>query len=114
MKPEEMARFVTNNIEPLKDQIYGNRYRVAAHLKDGTYLPCVVLQSRQAQVKLALRRFKEERSNYESIVEAFVAGGSHVADYELKDIEVSPFSWPFELLKDNSRRDDHGLDSVRG
>jgi hypothetical protein len=99
MKPEEMARFVTSNIEPLKDQIYGNRYRVAAHLNDGTYLPCVVLQSRQAQVKLALRRFKEERSNYESIVETFVAGGSQVAEYDLKDIEVSPFAWPFELLK---------------
>jgi hypothetical protein len=99
MKPEEMARFVTDNIEPLKDQVCGNRYRVAAHLNDGTYLPCVVLQSRQAQVKLALRRFKEERSNYESIVETFVAGGSHVAGYQLKDIEISPFAWPLELLK---------------
>jgi hypothetical protein len=99
MKPEEMAKFVTDNIEPLRDQIYGNRYRVAAHLNDGTYLPCVVLQSRQAQVKLALRRFREERSNYESIVETFVAGGSHVADYQLKDVEVSPFAWPLKLLK---------------
>ena len=99
MKPEEMTRFVTHNIEPLKDQIYGNRYRVAAHLNDGTYLPCVILQSRQAQVKLALRRFKEDSSNYESIVETFVTGGSHVADHQLKDIEDSPFAWPLELLK---------------
>jgi hypothetical protein len=99
MKSEEMARFVTDSIEPLKDQIYGNRYRVAAHLKDGTYLPCVVLQSRGAQLKLALRRFKEERSNYESIVGSFVADGSRVADYELKDIEISPFAWPLKLLK---------------
>jgi hypothetical protein len=72
---------------------------VAAHLNDGTYLSCVILQSRLAQVKLALRRFKEERSNYDSIVETFVAGGSHVADYQLRDIEVSPFAWPLELLK---------------
>lgn len=99
MNSDEMARFVTNNIEPLKDPIYGSRYRVAAHLNDGTHLPCVVLQSRQAQVKLALRRFKEERSNYKSIVETFVACESRVAHYQLKDIEVSPFAWPLELLK---------------
>jgi len=44
MKPQEMASFAIDNVEPLKDQIYGNRYRVAAHLNDGTYLPCLVLQ----------------------------------------------------------------------
>jgi hypothetical protein len=102
MKPEEMASFVTDKVEPLTDKIYGNRYRVAAHLNDGTYLPCLVLQSRQAQVELALRRFKQhrwKRSQYKSVVETFVAGGSHVASYQLKDIEISPFAWPIELLK---------------
>jgi hypothetical protein len=100
MKPEEMARFVIDSIEPLRDSIYGNRYRVAAHLSDGTYLPCVVLQSRQALVRLALRRFKEEHSHYESIVGTFVAGGTCVDDYYLKDVEVSPFAWPLERLKE--------------
>jgi hypothetical protein len=38
MNPEEVARFVADNVEPLKDTVLGNRYRVAAHLKDGTYL----------------------------------------------------------------------------
>jgi hypothetical protein len=102
MKPEEMASFVIDKVEPLKDKIYGNRYRVAAHLNDGTYLPCLVLQSRQAQVELALRRFKQhrwKRSEYKSVVETFVAGGSRVAHYQLKDIEISPFAWPIELLK---------------
>jgi hypothetical protein len=46
MTQDEMAAFVVRNVEPLTDKIYGNRYRVAAHLKDGTYLPCVVLQSK--------------------------------------------------------------------
>jgi hypothetical protein len=102
MKPEKMGSFVADKVEPLPDKIYGKRYRVAAHLNDGTYLPCLVLQSRQAQVELALRRFKQHRwkgSQYKSVVETFVAGGSPVASYQLKDIEISLFAWPIELLK---------------
>jgi hypothetical protein len=100
MTPAEMATFVAQNIEPLLDKIYGNRYRVAAHLKDGTYLPCVVLQSKQAQANLALRRFKDlrwKREQYRSVVEVFVSGGSRVAEYHLQDVEASPFAWPLEI-----------------
>jgi hypothetical protein len=61
MTQDEMTAFVARNVEPLTDKIYGNRYRVAAHSRDGTYLPCVVLQSKKAQVDLALRGFKELR-----------------------------------------------------
>jgi hypothetical protein len=102
MTPEEMAAFVVKNVEPVTHEIYGNRYRVAAHLKDGTYLPCVVLQSKRAQVELALRRFKElqsKRSQYESVVEVFVSAGSRVADHQLRDVELSPFAWPLDILK---------------
>ena len=102
MKLDEMANFAANNIEPLKDKIYGNRYRVAAHLKDGTYLPCVVLQGRLPQVELALRRFKElrwKRSQYRAVVESFVSKGSSVANHQIRDVEASPFAWPIELLK---------------
>jgi len=102
MRDEELTRFVRDNIEPLKDSIYGNRYRAAARLSDGTYLPCVVFQSKQAQVKLALRRFKElrwKRSQYEAVVETFAAKGSRVAGFHVKEVEVSPFAWPIELLR---------------
>jgi len=102
MTQDEMAAFVARNVEPLTDKIYGNRYRVAAHLTDGTYLPCVVLQSKQAQVDLALRRFKElrwKRSQYKSVVESFVSTGSRVASYHIRDVEVSPFAWPIALLR---------------
>ena len=102
MTPDEIAAFAQQHIEPLPDKIYGNRYRVAAHLKDGTYLPCVVLQSRQAQVELALRRFKElrwKRTQYEAVVESFVSAGSRVSMYNLRDVEVSPYAWPEEILR---------------
>lgn len=102
MTPEEITAFVAANVQPFADRIYGKRYRVAAHLKDGTYLPCVVLQSKRAQVDLALRRFKEPRwkhAQYESVVETFVSASSRVADYHVRDVEVSPFAWPLDLLK---------------
>ena len=101
MTPDEVATFALQNVQPVKDKIWGSRYRVAAHLKDGTYLPCVVLQSKKAQSELALRRFRElrwKREQYRSVVESFVSSGSHVADYQLLDVEVSPFVWPIELL----------------
>ena len=91
MRDEELTRFVRDNIEPLKDSIYGNRYRAAARLSDGTYLPCVVFQSKQAQVKLALRRFKElrwKRSQYEAVVETFEAVEAVVEEVEAV---VEPF-----------------------
>ncbi len=102
MRDDELTRFVRDNIAPLKHSIYENRYRAAAWLNDGTYLPCVVFQSKQAQVNLALRRFKElrwKRSQYEAVVETFVASGSRVAGYHIKAVEVSPFAWPAELLR---------------
>ena len=101
MTQDEVAAFVARNVEPLADKIYGNRYRVAAHLKDGTYLPCVVFRSKQAQVDLALRRFQElrwKRAQYKSVVESFVSAGSRVASYHIRDVEVSPFAWPITLL----------------
>ncbi|HEY6903861.1 MAG TPA: hypothetical protein VI216_06105 [Candidatus Acidoferrales bacterium] len=102
MTLDEIRTFLVNNVEPLTDKIYGNRYRVAAHLKDGTYLPCVVIQSKQQQVELALRRFDElssKPSQYKSVVESFVSSGSKLSEYHLRDVELSPFAWPAELMR---------------
>jgi hypothetical protein len=102
MKSDELSQFLRDNVEPVKDPIRGNRYRAAAHLIDGTYLPCVVFESTQARVELALRRFSELAKNdakYRTVVESFVARGSHIADYYVSDVEVSPFAWPVELLR---------------
>ncbi len=102
MRSQEIAQFVQQNVEPLPDQIYGNRYRAAAYLKDGTYLPCVVFQSKKAQVELALHRFDQlhkQPDQYRMVVESFCAKGSRVADYEIKSVEASPFAWPLQILK---------------
>jgi hypothetical protein len=102
MKTGEAADFLRKNIDPLKDANLGDRYRAAAHLIDGTYLPCVVFERKQARVDLAVRRFKElrwKRVQYRIVVESFVAGGSRVAECDLETIELSPFAWPIELMQ---------------
>jgi len=58
MKNTDIIKYLKSNIEPIHDDIYGARYRVAAYLKDDTYLPCVVFQSKRRQVDLALKRFE--------------------------------------------------------
>src|SRR5580692_7753214 len=102
MKDSEIAAFVKANVEPLTDAIYGERYRVSAYLTDGTYLPCVVIQSKLKQVELAKRRFdqlKGQPDQYHMVVGSFAAWGSRIAYYDISRVEVSRFAWPLSTLK---------------
>ena len=56
------ARFqnIISTVEPLPDSIYGPLYRCALTLKDGTYFPCAIIQSKRKIVDLAKRRIKQE------------------------------------------------------
>ena len=103
INPDELSKFLKNSVEPLNDSIYGNRYRAAVRLLDGTHLPCVVFQSKKLQVELALRRFNQlrpEPSQYNMVVESFVASGSHVVDYQITEVEPSPYAWQLAILKE--------------
>lgn len=98
---KKLAQYLRDSIEPLPDKLFGDRYRAAARLLDGTYIPCIVFQSRRSQVELALRRFEELRSQpaqYRMVVGSFVSQGSHIADYNIGSVERSPFAWPISTL----------------
>jgi hypothetical protein len=102
MQKIEILNFLKSEIEPLPDNISGNRYRASVHLLDGTYLPCVVFQSKIKRVELALKRFeqlKNKPDQYRIVVESFVASGSCLADYDVLSIEPSPFAWSRDILK---------------
>ena len=101
------SRKITGGVEPLADAFYGPRYRCSLTLNDGTFLPCVVLQSRKRLVELAKRRIQEEMSGrgriggddpYGQIVSSFVAGGNRVAAYDVAEATQSRFAPPLELL----------------
>ncbi len=98
MSAAEIASYLKAEIEPLEDKFYGDRYRVAAYLIDGTYLPCVVFQNKRRLVELALRRIAETKLD-RSVVETFVAGRSSVASYDVARVEPSPFAWPRAMLR---------------
>ena len=63
MDQDDVVAFVKSNVEALPPSPpYGERYRVAATLTDGTYLPCVVIESASRTVDLAIARFTETRN----------------------------------------------------
>lgn len=102
MTSSEIVGFLKTESEPLPHRFYGSRYRAAAYLTDGTYLPCVVFQSERKQVDLALRRFgelKNKPEQYRSVVATFVANKSSVAGYKVIRVEASPFAWPLSTLR---------------
>jgi len=106
MKPHFQR--IIDTVEPLEDSIYGAKYRCALTLKDGTELPCAILQSKSKLVDLAKRRIKEEQSGkgciggadpYGQIVSVFVTGGNRINDYDVVDAAPSRFAPPLALLK---------------
>lgn len=99
MKTEEIIQFIKGNIEPLPAYPpYGERYRVAGTLKDGTYLPCIVIESRAARVDLAVRRFQETKESadpfmgYRAIVSSFVTKENTVDEHDIQSVSVSPYA----------------------
>lgn len=102
MQRSELLRFLETQVEPLHHEVYGKRYRAAVYLKDGTYLPCVVFQSRGRQIELACRRINEIRGcpeQYRFVVAQFVSNDCRLADDAIDRAELSPFAWPVPLLE---------------
>jgi hypothetical protein len=57
MKNTEIIKFLKENVEPLKNDIFGDRYRAAVHLTDGTFLPCVIFRNIRTITELVIKRF---------------------------------------------------------
>jgi len=95
---------VLGAVEPLQHEIYGPRYRCSLTLKDGTHLPCAVVQSKRKQVDLAIRRIREE-ARVRGVdlpgetVAAFSAAGNHVNAYDVQSGGTSRFAIPLRLLR---------------
>ena len=99
---------IISNVEPIPDLIYGPRYRCALTLKDGTLIPCAILQSKTKLVELARRRFNEEMSGkgriggpdpYGQILTSFVAKGNRVNDYDVVSVSPSRYAPSLALLR---------------
>jgi hypothetical protein len=98
---------IVSKVEPIPDSIYGPRYRCSLSLKDGTEIPCAVLQSKAKLIELAKRRIKEEMSGhgkiagpdpYGQILSSFVARGNCVNDYDVASVAPSRYAIPLSLL----------------
>ncbi|MCE0498601.1 MAG: hypothetical protein LV481_11705 [Methylacidiphilales bacterium] len=98
MDESSIAAYVREHIEPLPHPHYGPRYRVAATLKDGLFLPCVVIASRTRRLELADKRLKETKLD-ERILSTFVCSGNRLNHYDIATLSVSPYAIPLSHLK---------------
>lgn len=98
---------ILKTIEPIEDDIYGPRYRCSLTLKDGTFVPCAILQSKSRIVDLATRRIKEEMTGkgrlggadpYRQMVASFVTGHNRIAEYDVLSASESKYAIPLPLL----------------
>jgi hypothetical protein len=105
---ENWFQHIVANIEPITDSIYGPRYRCALTLKDGTHLPCAILQSKTKRIELAKRRISEEISGkgkiggpdpFGQLLGVLVAGGNRVNDYDVASASPSKYAPPLGLLR---------------
>jgi hypothetical protein len=103
----EWVKRIISEVEPINDDFYGPRYRCSLTLKDGTLIPCAVIQSKERLVALAKRRIKDEvdgrsrvggSDSYGEIVKVFVAEGNRVNDYDVAAASASRFAIPLGLL----------------
>ena len=104
----DISQFLKSGEEPWPDSSYGDGFRCSAYLKDGLFLPCVIIRKNKTYIDLACRRFEEEKSGksiflnnkngYREIVKSFVAGGNRINNYDIKSVEKSKYAIPLSLL----------------
>lgn len=103
----DWIKTIIGSVEPLKDPIYGSRYRCSLTLKDGTVLPCAIIQSKDRLVDLAKRRIKDEMDGrgrlgghdpYGQVVSTFVTAGNRINDYDVASSSSSRYAIPASLL----------------
>ena len=107
MDTKDIIKFVKKHVEPLPAYtLSGERYRVAATMTDGTYLPCVAIENASHTVDLALKRFEKTRESsdpymgYRAIVATFVTEGNTVNEYDLKELAHCSFAIPLPRMQE--------------
>jgi len=110
IKENEIIDFLKRNVEPLKEENFGDGYRASVYLTDGTFLPCVIFRNSKKIIELAKRRFKEEikgrgkmrnfpEGGYNAIVKSFVAHGNCINAYNIAKVEISKYAFTLSVIE---------------
>ncbi|WP_140979817.1 hypothetical protein [Bradyrhizobium guangdongense] len=103
----DFVKQILSTVEPIEDPTFGPRFRCSLTLKDGTFLPCAVIQSKARLIELAKRRIREEMTGrgiiggadpFGQIIASFVASKNQVADYSVAAATESKYAIPQSLL----------------
>jgi hypothetical protein len=100
----QLARQLTVPLPPMSNS--GEQFRLSATLRDGTHLPCVIVENPEKTVQLAIRRFEKSQReqhpsiNYPATVKRFVTGGNTVNWYDIVQLSASRFAIPLERMEE--------------
>jgi len=99
---------VLARVEPISDSIFGPRYRCELTLKDGTCIPCAVLQSKSKRIELAKRRIAEEMTGkgkiggpdpFGQLLAVLVASGNRISSFAVASAIPSRFAPSLTLMR---------------
>ncbi len=113
MLQDTIVKYLKDHIEPILD-LHGHKaYRCSVTLKDGLYLPCILMKSEQQHVNMALDAFRDSRKEgitdssggnqfdkYWSLLRSYVVGGNRLSWHHIASIDRSPFAIPMDKIKE--------------
>lgn len=113
MLQDHIVRYLLDSVEPIVDMTGAKAYRCAVTLKDGLYLPCVVMRNADHQLEQALDALRDARregitdsssghtfEQYLALLRKHVLGGNRVSWHHIASIDASPFAIPMEKIRE--------------
>ena len=110
MTVDEIVSWLRTNVDPTPDLLGRNAYRCSAYLKDGAYLPCVLMRETNVPMDSVKERFQEAYQSGStglgsqipeldrSILSSFATSDNEVDIHEIERVEHSPFAIPAARL----------------
>ncbi|KAB2929947.1 MAG: hypothetical protein F9K24_18110 [Leptonema illini] len=107
---EIFSEFIRTKEGFFSDHSHGDSYRCSATLKDGTFLPCVILRDIGRYLNEIIPRLnaldkrksffskKHTNDNYENILKLYLTSGNRINNYDIKSLTKSKFAMPESLL----------------
>jgi len=116
----KVLEYIENRVDRFPDPTFGEGARCSVYLKDGTYLPCVLLRDWQKAVSLFMARLDQEGSGRavlaeikdiaeQSLVRFFITNQNIVKLSDIASIEVSPYAIPHSFLRELDLNSDNKL-----
>jgi len=106
-----ILEYIDKKVGRFPDSVFGEGARCSAYLKDGTYLPCVLMRDWNKVVSLFLKRLNQEKSGIgvfgknqelaeETLIRFFMSNQNIVKLSDIDRVEPSPYAIPRSMVEE--------------